>query len=138
MGRPSSPVAERVRTVDRIRAGLRSVVASRAELEASEERAQAERQGCTAVGRLRPRTRSEVFGVLRSVTTRPRQRVPALEAELYDGTGSLQVVWLGQRRIAGIEPGRRLRLSGFVCVHDGRPTMFNPRYELAPRSEARA
>ena len=125
-------------TGGRVKTGLRAVLASRAEIEASEERAHAELQGCSAVGRLRARTRSEVFGVLRSVTMRPRQRVPALEAELYDGTGSIQVVWLGQRRIAGVEPGRRVRLSGFVSQRDGRLTMFNPRYELAPRHEVRA
>lgn len=125
-------------TGGRVRTGLRAVLASRAEIEAREERAHAELQGCSAVGRLRSRTRTEVFGVLRSVTMRPRHRVPALEAELYDGTGSIQVVWLGQRQIAGIEPGRRLRLSGFVCQRDGRLTMFNPRYELAPRHEANA
>lgn len=132
MGRGSTSTGSRVKT------GLRAVLASRAELEASEERAEAELHGCSAVGRLRTRTRTDVFGVLRSVTMRPRHRVPALEAELFDGTGSIQVVWLGQRRIAGIEPGRRVRLSGFVCQRDGRLTMFNPRYELAPRHEARA
>ncbi|KGM17024.1 DNA-binding protein [Actinotalea fermentans ATCC 43279 = JCM 9966 = DSM 3133] len=121
-----------------MKTGLRAMLASRAELEASEERAHAELQGCSSVARLRSRTRSEVFGVLRSVTMRPRQRVPALEAELYDGTGSIQVVWLGQRRIAGVEPGRRVRLSGFVCQRDGRLTMYNPRYELAPRHEVHA
>ena len=84
---------------------------------------------------LRDRRRAEVFGVLRSVILRPRQNVPALEAELYDGTGSVRLVWLGQRTIAGIEPGRRARLTGFVSHCDGRPTMYNPRSELAPRRE---
>ncbi len=131
-------VGGRVKTGGRIRAGLRGMLASRAELEASEERRHAERRGCEAVGHLPARARSDVFGVLRSVTLRPRHNVPALEAELYDGTGSLHVVWLGQRRIAGIEPGRRVRLSGFVSLRDGRPTMYNPRYELAPRHEGGA
>jgi hypothetical protein len=39
-------------------------------------------------------------------------------------------VWLGRRRIAGIEPGRTLLASGRVGEHDGRPAMYNPRYEL--------
>jgi hypothetical protein len=130
-------VGGRVRTgAGALRSGLRSVLASRAEIEASEEREHAKKQGCAAVSGLRPRTRAEVFGVLRSVTLRPRRGVPALEAELYDGTGSVQVVWLGQRQIAGIEPGRRVRLTGFVSMRDGHPTMYNPRYELAPRHEA--
>jgi hypothetical protein len=107
---------------------------SRAEIEASEERRQVARSGCTAVAQLTDRRRAELFGVLRSVTLRPRGGVPALEAELFDGTGSVRLVWLGQRRIAGIEPGRRLRLTGFVSTSaDGHPVVYNPRYELAPK-----
>ena len=117
----------------RVRTVLRGLVASQAEIEASEERQETERRGCTAVGDLADRKRAQVSGVLRSVTLRPRQTVPALEAELYDGSGSVHVVWLGRRQIAGIEPGRRARLEGLVCVQDGRRTMYNPRYELSPR-----
>ena len=61
------------------------------------------------------------------------QTVPALEAELYDGSGSLQVVWLGRRQIGGFDPGRRARAEGLVCVQNGRRTMYNPRYELSLR-----
>lgn len=118
---------------NRLRSALRGLVASQAELEASEERRETERRGCSAVSDLADRHRAQVSGVLRSVTLRPRQNVPALEAELYDGSGSLSVVWLGRRSIAGVEPGRRVRLEGLVCVQDGRRTMYNPRYELSPR-----
>lgn len=120
-------------TGGRVRTALRSALASRAEMEASEERVQRERSGCTAVRELHDRRRAELYGVLRSVTLRPRKGVPALEAELYDGTGSVDVVWLGRRRIAGIEPGRRVRLEGFVSKRDGNAVMYNPRYELAPK-----
>jgi hypothetical protein len=77
-----------------------------------------------------------ICGTLRSVTLRPRAGVPALEAELYDGSGSLYVVWLGRRHIAGIEPGRRLRIQGMVTEADGQRAVFNPRYELVPRPHA--
>ena len=117
----------------RVRTALRGLVASQAEFEASEERKETELRGCTAVSDLENRRRAQVSGVLRSVTLRPRQTVPALEAELYDGSGSLHVVWLGRRTIAGIQPGCRTRLEGLVCIQDGRRTMYNPRYELAPR-----
>lgn len=73
-----------------------------------------------------------VTGQLRTVTLRPRGGVPALEAELYDGSGVLTVIWLGRRQIAGIEPGRSLRVSGRIGVFDGTRTMYNPRYELLP------
>jgi hypothetical protein len=71
-------------------------------------------------------------GTLRTVTLRPRGGVPALEAELFDGTGMLTVVWLGRRHIAGISPGRSLQVQGRIGVHDGVRTLYNPRYELIP------
>ena len=117
-----------------VRSVLRGLVASQAEIEAGEERRETQRRGCTAVSDLDVRHRASVSGVLRSVTLRPRQTVPALEAELYDGSGSVSVIWLGRRAIAGIEPGRRVRLEGLVCSQDGRRTMYNPRYELSPRA----
>jgi hypothetical protein len=123
-------------TGGRVRTGLRGMLASRAEIEASDERRHAEGTGCTAVSQMQVRTKVDLFGVLRSVTLRPRKGVPALEAELYDGTGSVRLVWLGQRTIAGIEPGRRLRATGFVTSCDDRPLIYNPRYELAPRQGA--
>lgn len=113
---------------------LHRALASRAEIEADEERAVVSRAaGCTPVAQVPDRSRATVVGVLRSVTLRPREGVPALEAELYDGSGALDLVWLGRRAIHGVEPGRRLRAEGLVCRVDGRRTVFNPRYELVPR-----
>jgi len=113
---------------------LRKVVASQAEIEADEERADAVRVvGCTPVDQLSNRSRASVSGVIRSVTLRPREGVPALEAELYDGSGTLDLVWLGRREIAGVAPGRRAKIEGLVCLVDGRRTVFNPKYELRPR-----
>ncbi|HET9420362.1 MAG TPA: OB-fold nucleic acid binding domain-containing protein [Nocardioides sp.] len=71
-------------------------------------------------------------GTLRTVTLRPRGGVPALEAELDDGSGVLTIVWLGRRRISGIGPGRSLQVQGRIGLHDGHRIMYNPRYELIP------
>lgn len=71
-------------------------------------------------------------GTLTSVTLMPRGGVPTLEGELDDGTGAVTIVWLGRRRIAGIEPGRALSATGRIGLHDGRRILFNPRYELMP------
>lgn len=76
------------------------------------------------------RERVRISGVLRTVTLRPRGGVPALEAELYDGTGVLTVIWLGRRRITGISPGRSLTVEGRICVQDQSRVVYNPRYEL--------
>jgi hypothetical protein len=47
----------------------------------------------------------------------------------------LRVIWLGRRKVPGIEPGTVLRLEGMVMLRDGMPTMFNPRYEILSRQE---
>lgn len=69
-------------------------------------------------------------GSVRSMTVRPRGGVPALEAVLFDGSGVITIVWLGRRRIAGIDPGRSMRVQGRIGVHDGVRLIYNPRYEL--------
>ncbi|PYC77029.1 DNA-binding protein [Streptomyces tateyamensis] len=86
----------------------------------------------TPIAQAGDREEVTVAGVLRTVTVRPRAGVPALEAELFDGTDALDVVWLGRRSIAGIESGRRLTASGRVSLARGRRVLFNPRYELRP------
>jgi hypothetical protein len=42
----------------------------------------------------------------------------------------ITLVWLGRRRIAGIEPGRQVKVEGRIGVQDKARVMFNPRYEL--------
>jgi len=86
--------------------------------------------GVVAVGDAPDRTPVRLRGTLRTVTLRPRGGVPALEAELYDGTGVLTIIWLGRRRIAGIDPGRAIEVWGRVGSQEGHRVLFNPRYEL--------
>jgi len=48
-----------------------------------------------------------------------------------EGNGVLQMlVWLGRRRIPGIEPGRTIQARGRLAVRDGRKVLHNPYYEL--------
>ena len=48
-----------------------------------------------------------------------------------DSTGELTAVFYGRTQIAGLEPGRRVRLRGMVGIGaDGRPAMINPAYDL--------
>lgn len=112
---------------------FRAALASREEVEAGEERRAAREMRTTAVADLEPRKRAIVSGVLRSVVLRPAAQVQAVEAELYDGSGSLSLIWLGRRQIVGIEPGRRVLVEGLVGELRGERRMFNPRYELLPR-----
>jgi hypothetical protein len=109
---------------------LRRLGSSNAELEAEELQKSTDEEGATPIARCGARRRACVAGTLRTVTLRPRGGAPALEAELYDGSDVVNLVWIGRRKIAGIDPGRRLRAEGLVSVQDGRKVMFNPRYEL--------
>jgi hypothetical protein len=101
--------------------------------EAKELRKDAEKAGLVTIKEAPDRERVVVQGTLKTVTLRPRGGVPALEAELYDGSGSINVIWLGRRRIAGISPGRGIRVQGRIGVQDGVRMMYNPRYDLRPR-----
>jgi len=118
----------------RWRAALGRLTADRETLQADEEAAAAALLGGTPCGELSGRRRATVSGTLRAVTLRPQGGVPALEAELSDGTGSLVLVWLGRREIAGIEAGAALRVDGFVACTEGRKVLYNPRYELVSRA----
>ncbi|MEV4259074.1 OB-fold nucleic acid binding domain-containing protein [Spirillospora sp. NPDC049652] len=106
------------------------MASSKEELEAEELQRSTGEEGATPITACAARQRACVAGTLRTVTLRPRGGAPALEAELYDGTDVVNLVWLGRRKIAGIDPGRRLRAEGLVSLQDGRKVMFNPRYEL--------
>lgn len=91
--------------------------------------------GATPIGRCVGGEQSTVSGVLRSVTLRSRETVPAVEADLYDGSGQVRLVWLGRRQIRGITPGRAIIATGRVTCNDTNPTIFNPRYELRDSAE---
>jgi hypothetical protein len=107
-----------------------SAWASHARDEARELQRDTVLAGCTPIAEAPERERVTLQGTLRTVTLRPRGGVPALEAELYDGSDSLLLLWLGRRRIAGIHPGRAIRVEGRIGVHDGERVMYNPHYDL--------
>jgi len=73
-----------------------------------------------------------VAGTLRAVTAKPRGISPSVQAELWDGSGSLTLVWLGRRSIPGIEPGRKILAKGRIATIRGQRTIYNPDYELRP------
>jgi RecJ-like exonuclease len=115
---------------------LHRLTASAHHLDAAELREEVERQSCMPLGEIQRGDHVTVTGRLRAVVYTPAEHVPTLEAELFDGTAAIGLVWLGRRRIAGIEPGRRIKASGRVGVHEGHLAIYNPWYELlAPSSE---
>ena len=113
-------------------AALSRWAASEADIDAEHLRHRAQVAGCTPITDIPDRSRAKIRGTLRTATLQPRAGTPALEADLYDGTGSLTLVWIGRRRITGITCGRRMVATGRLATVDGRRVMYNPRYELLP------
>ncbi len=112
---------------------LRRWLPSADEVEADELRERARDLRCMAVAEAQLAVPVTIGGTLRTVTLRPRVQVAALEAELYDGSGTVTLIWLGRRVIRGITPGRSLTATGRVTRQTHRTVMFNPTYELLPR-----
>jgi hypothetical protein len=72
-----------------------------------------------------------MVGTLRSVEANAKGCAGGIKAELFDGTEAVMLVWLGQRRIPGIESGRTLRVHGRVGkLENGTKALYNPHYEI--------
>ena len=90
-------------------------------------------EGAEPIETCRRGERVRVCGTVRSLSLRPRSTAPALEAEIYDGTGHLTVVWLGRRRIPGVDVGTTMVVEGRLTCPNGEMRIYNPDYVLRPR-----
>lgn len=116
----------------RLRRAMRRLTTDDDDLAAEDLQERAAAAGATSLAECADRSKVTVLGTVKSVTLRPRAGVPALEVEVYDGTGSLFVVWLGRRQIAGIRAGVDLTVSGRIGTMSGRRVMSNPAYQILP------
>jgi len=113
-----------------LRGLLHRLTASESEIEAQELQRESAEFGSTPARQCSRGQVVSVSGRLRTVVYTPRTNLPTLEADLYDGSDVVTLVWLGRRHIAGIEPGRQLTARGRVAVRDDRKVIYNPHYEL--------
>ena len=110
------------------------IAPSEGEIEAEELRARFDPLKCSLIAQAPQAVPVRVAGTIRSVTLRSRVQDPALEVELYDGSGSLTLVFLGRRAIRGVTPGRNLIARGRVTRRGSSLVMYNPTYDLLPQS----
>jgi hypothetical protein len=87
-------------------------------------------QGAVRMDEIPPRRPVFVAGEIHSVRIVPRAGAASLEASVQDGHGSVTAVFLGRRKIAGLDPGRRVLLEGVVSDARGNRVMYNPLYTL--------
>jgi hypothetical protein len=107
-------------------------------LEAEELLGQVEEVGATPVKACAARRNVCVTGTIKSVTLKSLAGAPSLEADIYDGTGSVTAIFLGRRRICGIETGRSIVLRGRITEREEQRIIYNPRYELRPAAQPAA
>lgn len=115
-----------------LRSRLHDIGKSQSQHEADDIRREQASWGTPHNAPLQDRELAVVHGVVRSVTLPPVTSVPVFEAEVFDGTIAVRLVWIGRRRIPGVEPGVFLRVSGRVCMAEGVPTIRNPHYDILP------
>lgn len=116
------------------RGALAALTRSDDEVRARRQAEATDRLGGTPVTSLPGRCRATVCGTLRSVTVEPSETTCTVEAELFDGSGTVRLRWIGRTSIAGVEPGRQVRVTGTMShCGNGSRVIYNPAYELLPQ-----
>jgi amino acid transporter len=109
---------------------LHRLTTDRELLHAEDLRAEMTEVSATPIAECADHELVDVAGTLRAVTLRPRGTSLTMEAELWDGTGSINLIWLGRRDILGVRPGRRIIVRGRIARINDERTMYNPSYQL--------
>jgi RecJ-like exonuclease len=86
--------------------------------------------GCECVSAATRGEKVTLTGRIRTVQSGGGRDSLGVTAEVFDGTGALDVCWLGRRSIPGIDTGRFVTVTGRIGTRSGHKIMFNPRYEL--------
>ncbi len=96
---------------------------------------QAEIRGSTLIEEIDRGKPIQVTGVVKSATVRPNTQVPTYEVEVFDGSGSLTVIWQGRKHVTGVEPGTRIEVEGRITFISGKPCLHNPVYKILSSEE---
>ncbi|MHA7276201.1 single stranded DNA-binding domain-containing protein [Arthrobacter sp. HLT1-21] len=112
------------------------------------------RRPAATVAKLPTRGRARARGFISRITILPVSSAPQFAAVVSDDdppatagadrrdnptrrqSAQVRLVWIGQRRVPGIEAGAQIAFEGMVSPVDGMPTIYNPRYEIIGRPEA--
>ena len=112
---------------------LHRLTASAENLDAAELREEIKQHSCVPMQELRRGTCVQVVGPAACGRLHARARpFPRSRPSCSTAPTRIDLVWLGRRRIAGVEPGRRVVARGRVGEHNGRKAIYNPWYELLP------
>jgi hypothetical protein len=79
---------------------------------------------------IRPQDRVEVTGTIITVAALSISGCPACRYTLADGTGQVDLMFLGRIAIRGLDCGTRCTVVGTVATRDDRIVIWNPFYEV--------
>jgi two-component system sensor histidine kinase KdpD len=86
----------------------------------------------TRISDVRARDRVRVTGTIISAQTTAIGSSLAYRCVLADGTGELDLLFLGRAAIAGLAAGIRCSIEGVVTARGARLAVWNPRYQVQP------
>lgn len=77
-----------------------------------------------------PRARLVATGVVAATDTVKTDHTLSYVCEVDDGTGSLDVVFLGRDHVGGLVAGARVTVEGVARAEGGRLVVWNPLYRI--------
>jgi hypothetical protein len=80
------------------------------------------------------RSRVAVGGTVVSVAKQREGALAGYRCVLDDGTGQIDLFFLGRREVPGLGVGARCHVEGTARMDRGRLTIWNPLYRLEPTS----
>jgi two-component system sensor histidine kinase KdpD len=92
-------------------------------------------RGATRITDVRVQDRVTVTGTIRATQVITVGSSLAYCCVLADGTGELDLLFLGRAAIAGLSVGTRCRIQGVVAARGGQLAVWNPRYQVFPAED---
>jgi hypothetical protein len=93
----------------------------------------ASRTPAQLIADIRPQSWVVVTGMIRSTGTVTVGSGVAFHFTLVDGSGELDVLFLGRPSVPGLLlPGTRVTVEGRAGAHDCKLALWNPRYRIEP------
>jgi hypothetical protein len=90
----------------------------------------------TTIGEIRPQDQAAVTGVICASAALSISGCPACRYTLADGTGEVDLMFLGRVMVRGLDLGQRCSVEGTAANRDGQLVIWNPRYRLHPDDAA--
>jgi RecG-like helicase len=96
---------------------------------------QADSRVADRIADARLQVRLSVRAIIRTTQTITVGSSPAYRCEASDGSGEIDLIFLGRDTIPGLRAGRRCVVEGMIGKHNGTLAVWNPRYQLLPADD---